>query len=92
MAAKHGGRRPGAGRKPKEVEIDLADLLKRVFTPKDREAVFARLIADSKSGDHKATAILLAYAFGKPTERVEISGRDGGPVPITTIEVIKPTD
>lgn len=89
--AKHGGRRPGAGRKPKEVETDLADLLQRIFTPQDREKVFRRLIADSTSGDHKATGLLLAYAYGKPTERVEISGRDGGPVPITTIEVVKPT-
>lgn len=85
-----GGRRPGAGRKPKEYEADLAEILKRSFLPEDREAVFKRLIADSKSGDHRATQILLAYAYGKPTERVEISGRDGGPVPIETIEILKP--
>lgn len=36
--------------------------------------------ADEPRDRMKACEILLAYAYGKPTQRKEISGPDGGPI------------
>lgn len=74
---KHGGARPNAGRKPKAREEELSALLSRVWKPEDRENVIKALHAKAADGNEKAASLLLSYAYGKPTERVEHSNPDG---------------
>lgn len=75
-----GGAKGRSGRKSKAEEQGLAALLDRVWTPSDREAVIRKLHTNAVAGNEKAAAILLSYAYGKPTERVEHSNPDGSPL------------
>lgn len=79
-----GGRRPGAGRKSKADELELAALLEDSFTAEDRKLVVQNLSQIAKGGDAKsavsAASLLFAYTYGKPTERHEISNPDGSPL------------
>lgn len=60
--------------------MGLANLLDRVWKQKDREAVIRSLHSKALEGNEKAAALLLSYAYGKPTERVEHSNPDGSPL------------
>lgn len=44
------------------------------------EAVFRKLRAMALQGNMRAMELLLAYAYGKPKQRTEITGFDGGPI------------
>lgn len=76
-----GGRRPGAGRKSKAEELGLVALLEESFSIDDRRAVIQNLTTIAKGSDLKAavsaSSLLLAYAYGKPTEKHEHSNPDG---------------
>lgn len=74
---KHGGRRPNAGRKSRAQEMGLSALLDRVWSIENRKAVIKTLHQKAMDGNEKAAALLLSYAYGKPTERVEHSNPDG---------------
>lgn len=87
---KKGGARPNAGRKSKAEEMQLARLLNKCWTKKQREECIRTLASRASKGDLESIKLLLAYTFGKPTERVEHSGKDGGAIPITVVEVVKP--
>ena len=78
--ANNGGKRANAGRKSKAEELDLAGLLDRVWTLNDREDVIKALHAKAADGNDKAAGLLLSYAYGRPTERVEHSNPDGSPL------------
>lgn len=80
MAINHGGRRANSGRKSKAKELGLAEILDRIWTLGDRYEVIQALNEKAKAGNEKAAALLLAYAYGKPTERVEHSNPDGSPL------------
>lgn len=79
-----GGKRPGAGRKAKADEEGIAALLDKAFPQSEREAVVENLIAIAKGDDLKAavsaSSLLFNYTFGKPTEKHEHGGTDGGPI------------
>ena len=77
---KHGGKRPNAGRKSKAEEMELAGLLDRVWTLSDREEVIRAIHAKAVDGNEKAAALLLAYAYGKPPERIQHENPDGSPL------------
>lgn len=86
---KNGGKRPGAGRKSKAEELGLAALLENSFTLKDREAVIVNLSRIAKGSDDKAavsaSSLLLAYTYGKPTEKHEHGGEGGGPIVLKVV-------
>ena len=71
----HGGARPGAGRKPKAVEDDLHQLIKKCLPKKKREAIFSKWVEDAESPSRatreRARESLWAYVYGKPGIRVE---------------------
>ena len=73
-----GGKKGRSGRKPKAVEDDLVDILKRSFTKADREKVFKQLVTDALSLSfsirNESRKLLLAYVYGKPIERHEVEG------------------
>ena len=86
-----GGKRAGAGRKPKAVENDLAQLLSKAWPKQKRLEAIKKLADQASDGDKEAAKILLAYSYGRPTERKEISGPNGGDIPISIIEFHKAT-
>lgn len=91
----HGGKRPGAGRKPKAVEewqaVTLNRLLEQGWPIEKRVAVIRKLVSQALKGDTKAASLLLAYGYGKPTETVKIGGhKESGPVAIEVVEIRGP--
>lgn len=83
MANGHGGRRPNAGRKSKAEEMGLAALLDKCFTQRDRKALFLALKRKAlQEDDMESMKLILAYLYGKPTEKREVTGADGGPMVI----------
>ena len=66
--------------RPSQRRQELSELLDTVFTHSDRVEVIKGIVSDAKKGDKDARIILLAYTYGKPIERQEISGPDGEPV------------
>lgn len=90
-----GGKRVGAGRKPKADEIGIAVLLDKAFPQSEREAVVVNLIRIAKGDDLKAavsaSSLLLNYTFGKPTEKHEHSGNEGEAIQIVVNHVNRPS-
>jgi len=67
-----GGARPGAGRKPKDEENRIRDLM----MPYSLDAIqcLANIVVSDKSKDTdkiSASKIIIEYSYGKPKERVE---------------------
>lgn len=62
----HGGARPGAGRKPKQMELKLIERL----SPYD-DIALAKLGELVEMGDFNAIKLFLSYRFGQPVQRVE---------------------
>jgi hypothetical protein len=80
MSQQHGGKRPGAGRKSKAEENDLQGLMLRCWPKKQRMEMVRKWAERAERGDLEAGKLLMAYTYGKPTERHEHTGRDGGPI------------
>jgi hypothetical protein len=92
--AKNGGARNGAGRKSKPAEDDLRKRLKKAC--KDGkidylDEVFRKLVSDAVSTSTKtrqeARKLLLAYLYGRPVERHEVTGEDGKDLVPTAVTV-----
>lgn len=66
--AQHGGKRKGAGRKPKSEEQTLIEQL----SPYDTEAT-KRLIAAVRKGDAWAIKLFFEYRYGKPKQSMDVT-------------------
>lgn len=73
------GQSGNPGGKPGKARQELELLLDRVFTPTRRKKVLEKLITDAEAGNHDARTLLMAYTWGRPVERKEITGADGEP-------------
>lgn len=73
------GQSGNPGGKPGAARQDLNALLDQVFKPARRRKVLEKLIDDAEAGNHDARTLLMAYTWGRPVERKEISGPDGEP-------------
>jgi len=69
MANGHGGKRPGAGRKPKADELKLIEKL----SPLETEA-FNQLEKGIKSGSFPHLKIYFEYMYGKPNTNLNVDG------------------
>lgn len=69
VKGRSGGQRKGAGRKSKAVEIELSKLLDSSWPLREREKAIATFAARAAQGDLGAFQLLLAYSYGRPTER-----------------------
>lgn len=73
---KNGGMlRNGGGRLPSKVKEESLDAI-RSGLPKAIKA----LVEKAASGDSKAIELCLFYGIGKPTDKLEVSGPEGGPI------------
>jgi hypothetical protein len=82
VKGRSGGRRPGQGRKSKAEEMGLQALLDKCWTRADREKcirALAKTANDPLSSNRiEAVKILMGYCFGKPIEKKEVTGENGG--------------
>lgn len=74
------GQSGNPGGKPGPARQELNALLDQVFKPARRKKVLEKLVSDAEAGNHDARVLLLAYTYGKPIERKEITGADGEPL------------
>lgn len=81
MANGHGGKRPNSGRKSKAEELGLAALIKASWPEEEQRKAIKKLAQDCNDSEfhvrHESRKLLLAYTFGKPTEKHEHAGKDG---------------
>lgn len=68
MAGKNGGKREGAGRKPKAEEIELIERL----SPMD-DLALQKLKEGVSSGDFKFIQLFMNYRYGRPKEKKDIT-------------------
>lgn len=80
-----GGQKGRSGRKPKHVELGLPALLDKCWTVAQREECIRGLAEQAKAGNMEAIKLLMAYTYGKPTERHQHSGENGAPIQIEVI-------
>ena len=69
-----GGRRLGAGRKPKADELKLVEKLDNVI---DNEIALKKLGELIAKGDIRAIQIYFNYRYGKPKEKIDINSSEG---------------
>jgi len=68
MAGKNGGKREGAGRKPKADEVELIERL----SPMD-DLALQKLKEGVSSGDFKFIQLFMSYRYGRPKESKDIT-------------------
>lgn len=78
-----------SGRKPRSAEFGLAALLERVWKIEDREEVIRTLHRNAVAGNDKAASILLAYAYGKPSEHVKVEVFDPAKLAAETVSELQ---
>ena len=72
-----GGKRKGAGRKPKVKEQDLIDKLDSII---DKEQVIKTLGQKALNGDMRALNLYMGYRYGRPKETKDIHINDDVPL------------
>ena len=70
---KSGGRRAGAGRKPKAQEDALTALIDEAWPDAQKLKAFRKHAEQAEDGDVKSFLALLNYRYGKPTERHDLT-------------------
>lgn len=78
------GQSGNPGGKPGKARQQLEALLDECFPLAKRKKLVKLLVDDATSDDYEkrkeARPLLMAYTFGKPIERQEVSGPDGEPL------------
>jgi hypothetical protein len=70
-------KRKNPGRKPRAEEEEIKAALRKAIPESE---VLAALAVACRRREPGAIALYLGYLWGKPTDRVEVSGPDGGPI------------
>ncbi len=95
MANGRGGKRPGAGRKPKQVKDWQASnlaILHSVFAPDDVKIAAQALREALKAGDPMAWRYGLSYVFGPPPKELILKGDEEAPLKIKGYLRVSPDD
>lgn len=84
-----GGKRARSGRKSRAEELGLAALIDSRLDPEKWGNVVDKLydlaIGDNPKAAVSASSLLLGYKFGKPTEKHEHGGENGGPIMVKVV-------
>jgi hypothetical protein len=83
MAGKNGGARPGSGRKKGSTTVPQ---FRNYVSEADRKQ-FVEFILATYMGDMRLAVWLGDQLFGKASQAVELSGKDGGPIEIKGVEI-----
>jgi hypothetical protein len=81
----HGGVRPNSGRKSKAEEQQLVERLSPF-----QDLGLEKLVAAMRLGEQWAIKMYFEYMYGKPTQRIEQTGKDGQPQQIQIFTVPGP--
>lgn len=65
-----GGKREGAGRKPKVNEVKLVESMDAISVP---EEIWRALLYKCKQGDTGALKLWLSYRYGLPKQQIDIT-------------------
>jgi len=68
-----GGARKGAGRKTKAEELELPALIDEVIGEDGKRAVITKLFEKAKTGSYLHTQLLMAYIYGKPQDKLDLT-------------------
>lgn len=82
----NGGRRPGSGRKSKAEELKLAETIDQALGADWVHAILNKLHAEAIKGSYQHAQLLLAYKYGKPQDKVDVT-TNGKDLP-TTKEIV----
>lgn len=66
----HGGARPGAGRKPKEMQASLIEKL----SPYENDIINI-IVEKAKQGQKDFVKMYMEYLHGRPTQTVQLDGQ-----------------
>lgn len=66
--AKHGGYRPGSGRKKQAIEDNVRATIQAALGDKSLEKIWKKVIEMAEQGSDKHIQILLNYYYGKPKD------------------------
>lgn len=69
----NGGKREGAGRKPKADEIKLIEMMDAILAPEEAWRALANKVTE---GDSSAQKTWLNYRFGIPKQIIALEGGD----------------
>jgi hypothetical protein len=67
---KNGGARPGAGRKPKIMEVKLIEQMDALAAP---QQIWDALLYKCQQGDTQALKLWLSYRFGLPKQQIDLT-------------------
>lgn len=73
----HGG---GPGRPKKERDERFLEITLAAVTYDDWKGIVKQAVIQAKRGNKDARRFLADYLLGKPEQKHEIGGRDGGPI------------
>lgn len=82
----NGGKREGSGRPRKIDEELLHKMMDKALAPQE---VWDTLAAKVQEGDVNAIKLFCSYRFGQPSNKVELSGKDGTDI---IVNIIPPSD
>ena len=80
--SKHGGKRKGAGRKPKADEVSMIENMDATKAPIE---VWEKLAGRIDDGDTQAIKTWLSYRYGQPRQTVDHQSSDGSMSPPKTL-------
>jgi hypothetical protein len=82
MKTSHGGKRIGAGRKPKATELEIIENLDSIINETD---VLVKLKELIDKGDLRAIQLYLNYRRGKPKDSIDINSTENVSVDFKTL-------
>jgi hypothetical protein len=68
--AKNGGKREGAGRPPKILEVKLIEQMDRIAVP---DEIWKALLFKIQEGDTQAIKLWLSYRLGLPKQQIDLT-------------------
>ena len=74
------GQSGNPGGRPAIKRLELTNILNKTWTLEHRKKAIEQAAAAAAAGDLDALKLLLAYAYGKPVERKEVTGENGDPL------------
>jgi hypothetical protein len=66
-----GGKREGAGRKPKADELKLIETISKAIPEAEFDAIWKSIAIEAKKGSPAHIKLLFEYYYGKPKETVK---------------------
>ena len=69
----NGGKRDGAGRKPKAEELKLIEKLDNII---EKDEPIRQMLKLIKEGDFRAIQLYLNYRYGKPKEKGDLTSNE----------------